>query len=359
MSGLRGSAGASAEAERLRPQMKRDRETGVTLEYFVLDVFTETALAGNPLAVFFHDGLLSTERMQQIAREMQLSETTFVERREAGIESAEGVRVRIFTTEEELPFAGHPTLGTASLLRAIARERVTRVGGAEVVRLDLRAGCIPVRFEQASDSAPLWPMRGEMTQRDPEFLDELDRSTVAKLVGLEEADIDPERPVQIVSTGTAFAIVPLRSAEALSGLRVRQEEAAAYLRPRGARWFYILGPELTASSLLADSMLNDPAGADSLPVWRARMQFHGGEDPATGSAAGCAISYLVAHGAVSSEQRVHLRQGVEMGRPSDLFLSARLVSSAGSGSAGGGSVVCDVRVAGSVMLVARGEFFPQ
>lgn len=339
--------------------MELDRETGVTLDYFVLDVFTETALAGNPLAVFLHDGQLSTERMQQIAREMQLSETTFVQRREAGMERTDGVRVRIFTTEEELPFAGHPTLGTASLLRAIARESVTQAGGDEVVRLDLRAGCIPVRFESASDSAPSWPMRGEMTQRDPEFLEELDRTTVAHLVGLDEADFDPERPVQIVSTGTAFAIVPLRSAEALSRLRVRQEEAAAYLRPRGARWFYMLGPEVAASSLPGDSTQDDPAAAGSVPVWRARMQFHGGEDPATGSAAGCAISYLVAHGAARSEQRVHLRQGVEMGRPSDLFLSARLVLASGADPAGGGPVVCDVRVAGSVVLVARGEFFMQ
>lgn len=306
----------------------------MTLDYFVLDVFTETPLAGNPLAVFLHDGRLSTERMQSIAREMQLSETTFVERREATNERTEGVRVRIFTTEEELPFAGHPTLGTASLLRAIARESVTKDGDDEVVRLGLRAGCIPVRFEQASTPEALWPMRGEMTQRDPEFLDALDRETVVKLTGLEVEDLDPARPVQIVSTGTGFAIVPLRSATALSRLHVRQEEAAAYLRPRGARWFYVLGPE-----------------AGSLPVWRARMQFHGGEDPATGSAAGCAISYLVAHGAVGSGQRVHLRQGIEIGRPSDLFLRATLHPPVV------GPVVRDVRVAGSTVLIAKGEFF--
>ena len=328
-----------------------------SLEYFVLDVFTETRLAGNPLAVFPNAAGVSAETMQSIAREMNLSETTFVERRDPVTERAEGVRTRIFTTEEELPFAGHPTLGTASLLRAIApeciSEYVSMIGDdsaddlkpgeldpGEWVRLALNVGTIPVRFKPRSTAESPWPARGEMTQRDPEFLAELDRSTVAAIIGLEEEDLDPERPVQIVSTGTAFAIVPLWSASSLSRLRVRQEEARAYLRPLGARWFYVLGPE------------TEPLH-NSLPPWRARMQFHGGEDPATGSAAGCAISYLVAHGAVPSEQKIHLRQGIEIGRPSDLFLSAKLLPPKPLG----GLVVGEVRVAGSTVLVAKGTLF--
>ena len=342
-----------------------------SLEYFVLDVFTETRLAGNPLAVFPNAAGVSAETMQSIAREMNLSETTFVERRDPVTERAEGVRTRIFTTEEELPFAGHPTLGTASLLRAIAPECISecvsqyismigddsaddlkpgelrpgdhkpgKLEPGEWVRLALNVGTIPVRFKPRSTAESPWPARGEMTQRDPEFLAELDRSTVAAIIGLEEEDLDPERPVQIVSTGTAFAIVPLWSASSLSRLRVRQEEARAYLRPLGARWFYVLGPE------------TDPRH-NSLPPWRARMQFHGGEDPATGSAAGCAISYLVAHGAVPSEQKIHLRQGIEIGRPSDLFLSAKLLPPKPLG----GLVVGEVRVAGSTVLVAKGTLF--
>lgn len=312
----------------------------MTLDYCVLDVFTETPLAGNPLAVFPGANGLSTEAMQAIAREMNLSETTFVERRKPAVERAEGVRVRIFTTDEELPFAGHPTLGTASLLRAIAPESVTRTEAGDLVRLALNVGTIPVRFEQSSTPDLLWPARAEMTQRDPEFLDTLDRSTVASLIGIEEEDLDPERPVQIVSTGTAFAIVPLWSAASLARLRVRQDHASAFLRPRGARWFYILGPESSATS-------------QSLPVWRARMQFYGGEDPATGSAAGCAISYLVAHSAVASQQQIHLRQGIEIHRPSDLFLRATLLP----GVADAGPAVRDVRVSGSTVLVAKGNLF--
>ena len=311
-----------------------------SLEYFVLDVFSATRLEGNALAVVLHDGSLTTETMQALARETNLSETTFVERRGVEIERREGVLVRIFTTDEELPFAGHPTLGTASLLKAIAPECV--VDGT--VKLALKVGAVPVRFEpQSSDSA--WPVKGTMTQRDPEFGIVLDTAEVAALTGLDAEDFDPALPVQIVSTGTAFAVVALRSAEALSRLRVRQDEATAYLRARGARWFYVLGPTGQASA------------ADA-PAWRARMQFNGGEDPATGSAAGCAISYLAGHGAVPSGDTIHVRQGVEILRPSDLYLSAeRISASENASSSGAQPKVTNVRVGGSTILVATGRIF--
>jgi trans-2,3-dihydro-3-hydroxyanthranilate isomerase len=318
------------------------------LEYYVLDVFSETRLVGNPLAVVLNPGTLTAETMQAIARETNLSETTFVERREAEVERREGVRVRIFTTQEELPFAGHPTLGTASLLKAIAPECV--VDGT--VTLALKVGQVPVRFEAAQAGAAAWPVKGEMTQRDPEFGEVLDRAEVAALTGLNVEDFDTRLPIQIVSTGTAFAIVPLRSAEALARLRVRQDEASAFLRARGARWFYVLGPEVSAAA----SSSSQPATA--LPLWRARMQFNGGEDPATGSAAGCAISHLVRHGVVASNQTIHLRQGVEMLRPSDIYLTASLRDSSEMRvpevSPGNPT---NVRVGGSTILVATGRLF--
>jgi trans-2,3-dihydro-3-hydroxyanthranilate isomerase len=294
----------------------------MALEYFIVDVFTDTALKGNPLAVVFDTVGLSTEKMQSIAREFNLSETTFVQRRAAGIERTEGVRVRIFTTLEELKFAGHPTLGTASVLKMQAPETVI----GNTVTLALNVGPVPVRFSGTG-------LHGEMTQRDPEFGAELDRATVAQLIGLSVEDLNPGLKPQVVSTGTAFAIVALCSAEALSRLRVDQDAATPWLRERGARWFYVLGPEANTES--------------DQHVWRARMQFYGGEDPATGSAAGCAISYLVAHNAVESEQQIHVRQGVEMGRSSDLFLSAKNIS----------AKVTEVRVGGSTVSVASGHIF--
>lgn len=312
------------------------------LDYFVLDVFTDTRLQGNALAVFLNPGTLTTETMQAIARETNLSETTFIERRDPAVERREGVRVRIFTTVEELPFAGHPTLGTASLLRAIAPECMED----QTVRLALNVGAVPVLFEAHQDA---WPARGTMTQRDPEFGEVLDPVEVASLTGLRVDDFDPARPVQIVSTGMAFAVVPLRSSASLARLHVQQEQAQAFLRARGARWFYILGPE-------AETLASEAAAG--LPVWRARMQFNGGEDPATGSAAGCAISYLVRHGAVPSGETLHLRQGVEMNRPSDLFLSARVESESATSIEGGSpGKVTHVCVGGSTILVAKGRLF--
>jgi len=294
------------------------------LEYSIVDVFTNTALAGNPLAVVIDSVGLSTERMQAIAREFNLSETTFIQRRPSLVEEAEGVRVRIFTTREELPFAGHPTLGTASVLKMDAPE----IFRSNTVALALNVGPIPVRFEEGGTEANSF--FGEMTQRDPEFGAELDPAIVANLIGIERGDLDPASPPQVVSTGTAFAIVALRSTEALARLNVKQHEATAWLRDRGARWFYALAP----------------TGATQ-PAFRARMQFNGGEDPATGSAAGCAISYLAARDAVPLGQRILLRQGVEIDRPSDLFLSANKKS----------AIVTDVRVAGSTVLVAKGRLF--
>jgi len=297
------------------------------LDYFIVDVFTETALAGNPLAVVMNTVGLTPEQMQAIACEFNLSETTFVERRSAEVEQREGVRVRIFTTQEELPFAGHPTLGTASVLRLNAPETVQQ----DTVTLALNVGAVPVRFALEEG------LFGEMTQRDPEFGAELDAKEVARLIGLSEDDLDPALPPQVVSTGTAFAIVALKSHHSLARLDVRQQEATAWLRGRGARWFYVLGR----------------TGGEE-PAWRARMQFNGGEDPDTGSAAGCAIGYLVHRGAVPPGKRLHLRQGVEMNRPSELYLSAKCQN----GTAQLGSAkVGDVRVGGSTVLVAKCRLF--
>jgi trans-2,3-dihydro-3-hydroxyanthranilate isomerase len=202
----------------------------------------------------------------------------------------------------------------------------------DTVRLALNVGPVPVRFQaQASRSDTLY---GEMTQRDPEFGAELDPARVADLTGLSRDDLDSDARPQVVSTGTAFAIVLLRSAAGLARLKVNHDDATAYLRGHGGRWFYVLAP---------DPVENE----NGTKCFRARMQFYGGEDPATGSAAGCAISYLVSRGVVGEGERAHIRQGNEIGRPSDIFLSARRDQ----------AKVTDVRVGGSTVLVATGKLF--
>ena len=240
------------------------------LLYSVLDVFAERALEGNPLAVF-HDGRgLSDAEMQALARETNLSETAFVlPSDDPEQDRREGVRVRIFTTQEELPFAGHPTLGTATWLHLYHPP----VQGVSTVTLRLNVGPIPVRFETAAGDDPHPGFYGEMRQGDPVFGPEHDRAEVAAILGLPEADLLPGYVPQAVSTGNAFCIVALRSVEALERLQIPQREATVWLRERGIRWFYCIAPERPG------------AGPADPEVWRARMQWYGGEDPAPGSAA--------------------------------------------------------------------------
>lgn len=280
-----------------------------------VDVFTSRPLEGNALAVFTDARGLSPAEMQAIARETNLSETTFVLPDPAAPPGAP-VQVRIFTVGEEVPFAGHPTLGTAFALRGERRAR-------EVV-LALAVGAIPVRFEDREGGT-----FGEMHQRDPVFGQVHARGEVARALGLSEADLDDAAPVQTVSTGLPFAIVPLRSLDALRALRVDWSRADAYLAGTDARFFYLVSRET-----------EDPGCG-----LHARMIFYGGEDPATGSAAGCCAAWLVRHGLAAPGETFVLEQGAEVHRP------GRIVVRAG----GDRDDVADVHVGGHVVEVARGE----
>ena len=297
-------------------------EMGRTLEYAQVDVFAERALEGNQLAIFADGRGLTDAEMQAIARETNLSETTFILPREEAVELEQGVRVRIFTTEEELPFAGHPTLGTASWL--YWHHPVLR--GAEEIRLELSVGLIPVRFRVGEVGLGVF---GTMRQNDPVFGPVHERGLVADALGLTLEDLDSDMPVQTVSTGTAFCIVPLRTVAAMERMRVQPGKERVCLAASGARWFYCV------------TRANAGSGAD----WRARMQFSGGDDPATGSAAGCAIAYMVRHGLAGSEQQVVISQGSEMKRTSRIYVQAVLDRNTVSG----------VRVGGRTIPVAAGR----
>jgi trans-2,3-dihydro-3-hydroxyanthranilate isomerase len=290
-------------------------------EYHRCDVFTSRPLEGNQLAVFLDAADLTDAEMQSIANEMNLSETTFVIRRDPETEKAQGIRVRIFTTQEELPFAGHPTLGTAATIRGAFPE----LQGAGQITLDLNAGRVSVTFAETGAAAQA--AFGEMKQLDPTLGSTHDPKTIAPLLGLRTEDIAEPAP-QTVSTGLPYCIVVLRSIDALGRLSVDRAASASYLRDSDAKFFYVLARETSET-------------------WRARMQFYNGEDPATGSAAGCAISYLVRYGLCAPQERVHLRQGIEMGRPSDLFISANFEN----------GTVSEVRVGGSTVPVAKGHLF--
>jgi trans-2,3-dihydro-3-hydroxyanthranilate isomerase len=301
--------------------------------YLLLDVFTEAPLAGNQLAVFLDASGMSDAEMQAVARETRLSETTFCFPSEG--KSGESVRVRIFTTGEELPFAGHPTLGTATAMRMAMPE----LRGAAEVQLRLNAGTIPVRFVAGVGDGLAFgtPVRATMEQLLPVFGKQLDPSAVADAIGLPLQLLDTRKPVQIVSTGTAFAMVVLASLDALAGLKV-DLRAARQLLGQEARFFYVLAPN----------------SLDGIR-WRARMQFYNGEDPATGSAAGCATAYLVHHGFAPDATPLVIEQGVEIDRRSVIETSAhlRLVAADGTSWESGSYV----RVGGNTVLIGEGQMY--
>ena len=298
-------------------------------DYAQVDVFAENPLEGNALAIFSDARGLSTEEMQAFARETNLSETTFILPRAPEIERERGVQVRIFLTTEEIPFAGHPTLGTASWLycnHPVLRE-------SEEITLDLGIGPITVRFTPPQHCEQ--GVFGTMKQKDPTFGEirnsREDRDELAAALNLSTDDLDPDLPAQVVSTGLPFCIVPLRSLEIAARLRIPPQPARAYLDGLGARFFYCITRADSAS------------GAD----WHARMQFDTGEDPATGSASGCAIAYLVLHGAAQSGQPIVIEQGIEMLRPSRIHVSAAIED----------GIVTKVFVGGRTIPVANGRFF--
>jgi trans-2,3-dihydro-3-hydroxyanthranilate isomerase len=295
------------------------------LAWSQVDVFAERAYEGNMLAIF-HDGTgLSTEEMQSLARETNLSETTFILPQDAETEARDGVHVRIFTTQEELPFAGHPTLGTASWL--YWNHPVLR--GSASIRLRLKAGVITVQLQPPS--AGEQGVYGEMQQLDPVFGKVHNRALVAQALGLQPEDLDPLLEPQTVSTGLAFCIVALRDRSVLSRLSVPGRQSATYLATTDARFFYCVAR----------------TEEDEPNTWRARMQFYNGEDPATGSAAGGAVSYLVRYGVAPSGMPIALRQGVEMHRPSRLTGRATLTEDG----------VGKVFIGGRTIHVAKGRFF--
>jgi trans-2,3-dihydro-3-hydroxyanthranilate isomerase len=214
-------------------------------EFVQLDVFTQTALTGNPLAIFIDARGLDDDEMQALAREMNLSETTFILPRDATTEGREGKKVRIFTVAEELPFAGHPTLGTALYLYASESALGSREP-AEIT-LDLKAGKIPVRFTGQAENAGHNPVDGrifgEMRQRDPEFGTTFSRAEIAHVIGVATDEIAEEWPVQWVSTGLSFTIVPLRNPDTLANLNFAYAPAEEFLKERGGKFFYFLCPE--------------------------------------------------------------------------------------------------------------------
>ncbi len=288
--------------------------------YVQWDVFSAQPLKGNPLAVFTDARGLSDGEMQALARETNLSETTFILPRDAAIERERGVHVRIFTALEELPFAGHPTLGTAMAIRA------GRSVPPSELFLDMKIGKVPVTFHKEANGQVF----GEMRQNNAVFSEVHSRDVVAPLIGLKPEDISDDVPIQTLTTGLLIVIVPLKSLAAIRSVRINYPVANDYLERTEGRGFYFVTRETE----------NPKARL------HARRLFEDREDPATGSAAGCAAAWMVRHGVAKSDEQVLIEQGGEIHRQGQIFVRATRQ----------GEDVVDVFVGGNATEVLRGEF---
>ena len=288
---------------------------------YLVDVFAENKYAGNQLAVVRNAAGLSTVEMQKIAREMNYSETTFIisdQTRNGGYD------VRIFSFDEELPFAGHPTLGTAYVIQQIL------IGEeAAEVKLNLKIGQIPVSFSYREGLPDiLW-----MKQIAPTFGSTFEAENVARALNIQEEQIDQRFPVQEVSTGLPFIIVPLKDLDTIRSCYIDRVGFLRLIDQAEAKSIFVFCPE----TYNPDNDIN------------ARMfdDYHGiSEDPATGSANGCLAAYLVKNRYYKTEAiDIKVEQGYEIGRPSLLLLRAK--------EEGGGTI--SVSVGGKVIMVAHGE----
>ncbi len=287
------------------------------LTFHILDVFTEKKYAGNQLAVFRQAGGLSSKEMQEIAREVNFSETTFIladEPRNGGFD------VRIFTPKEEVPFAGHPTLGTAYIIHKYITQ-----GKSRDVNLNLKVGQIPVNINPAGIC---W-----MKQLPPEFGQIHPPEKLAGMLGLQPSDMDGRFPVQEVSTGLPFFVVPLKNLAALKIARVDKTSYFDFIQGTQAKGILVFCPETHESG-------------NHISV-RVFVDYYGvPEDPATGSGNGCLAGYLVRYKYFGQDAiDIRAEQGYEISRPSLLFLKAKQA----------GEDV-EVFVGGNCAVVACGEW---
>ncbi len=311
----------------------------MTANRFVqLDVFTDEPFCGNPLAVFPSGDDVDDERMLKISREMNLSETVFVQ---TPSDQTALRRLRIFTPAREIPFAGHPIVGTWNLL---AREGIVPVpeGGSGWTQIhhQVGIGVLPVDIE-FQDSEPV---QAVMTQGRFEIVNEIDSSeeqaAIARALGLDRDDLDETLPIQVISTGLPTLAVPIRSLSDLGRCRVNAGLLSEIYSGAGATGCYAFTREtMEIGNARAHARLFAPA--DNIA-----------EDPATGSAGGSLGGYLIHHNAIAVEpkdQRYQfvIEQGDFMKRPSRISLDIK----------GTPGAVAEVRVGGKAVVVASGEVY--
>lgn len=289
-------------------------------EFFIVDVFAETKFSGNQLAVVKNASSLSTSEMQEIAKEMNFSETTFIMSEK---KRDDGYDVRIFTPKAELPFAGHPTLGTAYVIQ----QESTNIP-VEQINLNLKVGQIPVTIKGDDNKQEiLW-----MKLKPPDFGNVHEPGQFAQILGLNHDDFKEHCPILEVSCGVFCFIVPLKTLDAVKRAQVNLDQ------------FYKYIPQTQAKTILVFAKDTLHSGND-LHVRFFGHYYGVPEDPATGSANGCLAAYLVKYKYFGSNTiDIRVEQGYELDRPSLLLLKATEVHGE-----------FDVNIGGKVFMIAKGK----
>lgn len=305
-----------------------------TKQFYQLDVFTDRAFSGNPLAVFPDGEGISSDEMQKIAREMNLSETVFVLPSDKALR-----RLRIFTPMKELPLAGHPVVGTWNLLARLGFVENAPGNGAITIEHELGVGVLPVEIEFANDEPRTVTMTQDKFAAGEIVRDERILQTIAEAFDFTPADFQPHAPVQVCGTGVNFCIIPIRSLAVLRNCRANQTKLEELPASLGGEFSLFAWETLEESSLIHTRMFAPEFGIT--------------EDAATGSAAGTLGGYIVHHGLFAEHLqrngalRFTIEQGDFIERPSRIAVEI-------TGAKGN---VERVRVGGSSVVVLKGEFF--
>ena len=287
-------------------------------ECFFLDVFTDEPYAGNQLAVFPNADNLTSNQMQKLANEINYSESTFIFNSK---DINADFEIRIFTPKQEVPFAGHPTIGTAF---AICKLLNLWTIDKQILRLITQVGIIPLEFKLDI----IW-----MKQNKPDFLKQYsDKKSIAELVGLTPQDISDKLPIQEISTGNKILIVPINSLNSIQKANGNATMLEQFYKQTGCLAPYLFTTETIDKKASIHSRFFAP---------------HCGilEDPATGSAAGPLTGYLLRHNVFGSDFELINEQGIEMNRPSKILMNGKLEN---------GEYI--VRIGGSCVSVGKGEF---
>ncbi len=298
------------------------------LDFYIVDVFAEEKYSGNQLAVFLDAAGLDKATMLKIAKEINFAETTFI----GSGDEKNGFDIKIFTPESEIPFAGHPTVGTAYVIRNLLLKK-----DLSMLSLHLKIGKVKVEFQTSKEGKLLT----FITQVQPEFNESFDKKEIATLLNIGASQIDDHLPICKISTGLPYLIVPLKSLETIKKIKTDADSFLSFMKNK--RLYKSNNPSgLTTSIFCVTRETHEKQNDFNSRMFCVEDEILK-EDAATGSANGCFLAYYLKY--INPTANLSMEQGYDMGRPSRLLLKGKLTENN-----------YEIKVGGSTQLIAKGEW---